>query len=247
MQHVASTGGACLVHPDIPPPLPHHPCSYNLATVEKLYHAWGALMPRVRPCYAVKCNPDEGLLAVLAALGAGFDCASEAEMAAVMALGVAPDRIIYAHPCKPPKQIRWAASHGVNLTTFDTESELHKVCAGYWGGGGPLCLAPRAGRRTAGVWAAALGAPTPKTWAGSDKALETRPPQLAAEGVAGWAAPELHRRASLPCRWRRTTRAAPCCCASARTTPPPAASWATSTAPSWPPCRACWRRPPAWA
>ncbi len=44
-----------------------------------------------------------------------------------MALGVSPDRIVYAHPCKPPKQIRWSATHGVNLTTFDTESELQKV------------------------------------------------------------------------------------------------------------------------
>lgn len=106
---------------------PPHACSYNLATVERLYHAWGSLMPRVHPCYAVKCNPDEGLLATLAALGAGFDCASEAEMAAVLTLGVDPSRIIYAHPCKPPKQIRWAAANNVGLTTFDTESELHKV------------------------------------------------------------------------------------------------------------------------
>jgi ornithine decarboxylase len=106
--------------------------------VEKLYAAWGRMMPRVHPCYAVKCNPDEGLLATLAALGAGFDCASEAELAAVMALGVGPERLVYAHPCKPPKQIRWAASNGVDLTTFDTESELIKV-----GGTGcclPACL-----------------------------------------------------------------------------------------------------------
>lgn len=97
--------------------------------VERLHGAWTRLMPRVHPCYAVKCNPDEGLLSVLAALGAGFDCASEAEIQQVLALGVAPDRVVYAHPCKPPKQIRWAAAHGVNLTTFDTESELAKV----WG------------------------------------------------------------------------------------------------------------------
>ena len=51
--------------------------------VERLYRAWGRLMPRVHPCYAVKCNPDEGLLSVLAAMGAGFDCASEAEIAQV--------------------------------------------------------------------------------------------------------------------------------------------------------------------
>lgn len=59
--------------------------SYNLATVERLYRAWGNLLPRVHPCYAVKCNPDQGLLAVLAAMGAGFDCASEAEIQAVSA------------------------------------------------------------------------------------------------------------------------------------------------------------------
>lgn len=47
-----------------------------------------------------------------------------------MALGVNPGRIVYAHPCKPPKEIRWAATHGINLTTFDTESELHKVGGG---------------------------------------------------------------------------------------------------------------------
>lgn len=51
--------------------------------VERLYRAWGRLMPRVHPCYAVKCNPDEGLLSVLAAMGAGFDCASEAEISQV--------------------------------------------------------------------------------------------------------------------------------------------------------------------
>lgn len=51
--------------------------------MERLYRAWGKLLPRVHPCYAVKCNPDEGLLAVLAAMGAGFDCASEAEIQAV--------------------------------------------------------------------------------------------------------------------------------------------------------------------
>jgi ornithine decarboxylase len=103
--------------------------------VEKLYSAWTCMMPRVHPCYAVKCNPDEGLLAVLASLGAGFDCASEAEIAQVLALGVSPDRVVYAHPCKPPKQIRWAAAHGVNLTTFDTESELLKMAQHHAGSG----------------------------------------------------------------------------------------------------------------
>ena len=66
------------------------------------------------------------MLAVLASMGAGFDCASEAEIQKVMALGVPPERIVYAHPCKPPKQIRFAAANGINLTTVDTVSELEK-------------------------------------------------------------------------------------------------------------------------
>lgn len=44
-----------------------------------------------------------------------------------MALGVPSERIIFAHPVKSPAQIRWAASAGVNLTTFDTEAELGKL------------------------------------------------------------------------------------------------------------------------
>ena len=60
--------------------------------VERLYRAWGRLMPRVHPCYAVKCNPDEGLLSVLAAMGAGFDCASEAEISQVRGAAAASGR-----------------------------------------------------------------------------------------------------------------------------------------------------------
>ena len=77
------------------------PRSYNLAMVERLYRAWGRLMPRVHPCYAVKCNPDEGLLAVLAAMGAGFDCASEAEIAQVGSRQGAGCREGVKAECKP--------------------------------------------------------------------------------------------------------------------------------------------------
>ena len=57
-------------------------------------------MPRITPFYAVKCNPDPGIMRTLAALGAGFDCASAREMVDVLALGVPPERIIFAQCCK---------------------------------------------------------------------------------------------------------------------------------------------------
>ena len=48
--------------------------------VARLFRDWTAVMPRVVPFYAVKANNDEAMIAMLAALGAGFDCASDAEV-----------------------------------------------------------------------------------------------------------------------------------------------------------------------
>ncbi len=54
-------------------------CVVDLGAALRLFQAWAAALPRVAPFYAVKCNNDPGLLALLAALGAGFDCASDCE------------------------------------------------------------------------------------------------------------------------------------------------------------------------
>jgi len=55
----------------------------------------------------------------------------QAELAAVLALGVPTSRIIFAHPCKRASDIRYAREHGIQYTTFDSESELNKLAAGY--------------------------------------------------------------------------------------------------------------------
>uniref|UniRef100_A0A8C3XBZ9 Ornithine decarboxylase n=1 Tax=Catagonus wagneri TaxID=51154 RepID=A0A8C3XBZ9_9CETA len=90
-------------------------------------------LPRVSPFYAVKCNNNPWVLRVLAALGTGFDCASQVELEQVLGLGVAPSRIIYANPCKPVSHIQYAAHHGVQLLTFDSEEELIKLAQHYPG------------------------------------------------------------------------------------------------------------------
>lgn len=101
----------------------------DLGVVLGRYRTWVQSMPRVEPFYAVKCFGDPALLATLAAAGCAFDCASPAEMESVMALGVGPDRIIYANACKPPKHLRFARARGVRVMTFDNEAELHKIVA----------------------------------------------------------------------------------------------------------------------
>lgn len=76
---------------------------------------------------AVKCNPDDEVLRLLAKLGTGFDCASQAEIEQVLKLGVDPARIIYAQPCKTKSYIRYAAKVGVKQMTFDNADELLKI------------------------------------------------------------------------------------------------------------------------
>lgn len=102
----------------------------DLGIVMNLFDTWSRDLPMVQPYYAVKCNPNPVLLKAMAALGSNFDCASRAEIEAVLGLGVSPDRIVYANPCKGESHIKYAASVGVNLTTFDSKEELEKI--GKW-------------------------------------------------------------------------------------------------------------------
>lgn len=48
-------------------------------------------------------------------------------MSKVLNLGVDPSRIIFANPVKQASHIRHAASSGVDVMTFDNETELHKI------------------------------------------------------------------------------------------------------------------------
>lgn len=71
-----------------------------------LSHAEGPLM--ISGSAFCRCNGDAALLEVLAAAGACFDCASEAEIAAVLGCGVGAEHIIFANACKRPSDIRSA-------------------------------------------------------------------------------------------------------------------------------------------
>ncbi|XP_072880735.1 ornithine decarboxylase-like [Hemitrygon akajei] len=45
----------------------------------------------------------------------------------VQDIGVHPERIIYAHPCKESSYIKFAATNGIQMMTFDNKDELFKV------------------------------------------------------------------------------------------------------------------------
>uniref|UniRef100_A0A8C7XHB2 ornithine decarboxylase n=1 Tax=Oryzias sinensis TaxID=183150 RepID=A0A8C7XHB2_9TELE len=99
----------------------------DLGDVLKKHLRWTRALPRVAPFYAVKCNDSRAVVTTLASLGTGFDCASKTEIQLVQSLGVHPNRIIYANPCKQVSQMKYASAHGVEMMTFDSEVELMKV------------------------------------------------------------------------------------------------------------------------
>ncbi|XP_025037674.2 antizyme inhibitor 2 isoform X1 [Pelodiscus sinensis] len=130
----------------------------DLGDVVKKHLRFLKALPHVKPFYAVKCNGSRGVVRTLAELGAGFDCASKAEMALVQSIGIPPAKIIYTNPCKQISQIRYAASHGVQLMAFDNEVELGKVARSHPRARMVLCIATDSSRPSASL-SVKFGAP----------------------------------------------------------------------------------------
>src|SRR6266850_5188578 len=86
-----------------------------------------AAMPRVRPHYAVKANPDRRVLKVLAQEGCGFEIASSAELDLLLALGVPAAEVFFSNPVKSRDGIAYAAAKGVEWFVVDSLDELRRV------------------------------------------------------------------------------------------------------------------------
>jgi len=101
----------------------------DLQKLKHVYAEWTEALPHVKPYYAVKCNPTPAIVEALAKMGSNFDCASPAEIQQVLDLGVEPERILYANPCKRVEDIRFAKEKKIMRTTFDSVCELKKLAA----------------------------------------------------------------------------------------------------------------------
>uniref|UniRef100_A0A182IMG0 ornithine decarboxylase n=1 Tax=Anopheles atroparvus TaxID=41427 RepID=A0A182IMG0_ANOAO len=103
----------------------------NLDDVVGKHRNWQRKLPTVAPYYAVKCNSHPAVLRLLAALGCGFDCASRTELETIVAMGVAPERVVFANPAKPVEALLYARRVGVKRMTFDSADELEKIARHY--------------------------------------------------------------------------------------------------------------------
>lgn len=91
------------------------------------YNRWCTALPRIKPFYAVKCNPNPAIIQLLKNFNVGFDCASKDEIRMVTSHGVSSDDIIFANPCKASNEIKFARSEDIDIMTFDDINELLKI------------------------------------------------------------------------------------------------------------------------
>jgi len=99
----------------------------SLEQVERNYAFLAENLPGVKLYYAIKANPNEKIVRKLAELGSYFDVASDGEMRFLTAMGIAPERMVYANPVKTPNGLKVAKETGVYKFTFDSESEINKM------------------------------------------------------------------------------------------------------------------------
>lgn len=99
----------------------------DLGVVMSQFNKWTSLLPKIKPYYAIKCNPNTAIIKTLNILGTYFDCASKNEISQLLGMDIPASNIIFANPCKAEDHIKYARSMDVDLLTFDCKEELKKL------------------------------------------------------------------------------------------------------------------------
>ena len=93
-------------------------------------------------CYAVKANPNLGVLDVFARLGSGFDIVSGGELARVIAAGGDPGKTVFSGVGKTADEMRQALAAGILCFNVESAPELELLdrVAGEMGVTAPVSL-----------------------------------------------------------------------------------------------------------
>jgi ornithine decarboxylase len=98
--------------------------------LERVRHKYLELQgefPHAAIHYAVKANPAQEIIQLLATLGSRFDIASRYELDLCLSLGVPATWLSYGNTVKKDLDIAYAFGCGVRLFAFDSEAELEKL------------------------------------------------------------------------------------------------------------------------
>ncbi|BCI92609.1 hypothetical protein NIIDMKKI_78150 [Mycobacterium kansasii] len=99
----------------------------DLARVRDNLQALRAALPEASIRYAVKANPGEPVLRLLAGEGAEFDVASVGEIDACRLAGIDGSRLAFGNTIKKPAAVGHAYASGVRRFVFDTHEGLAAI------------------------------------------------------------------------------------------------------------------------
>jgi ornithine decarboxylase len=101
----------------------------NLQTIKDNYLRLRELFPYSQIYYAVKANPDNTIVSLLAELGSNFDIASKPELDMVLAHNIEPERISYGNTIKKIKDIAYFYGKGVRMFATDSKEDLKNIAS----------------------------------------------------------------------------------------------------------------------
>jgi len=78
-------------------------------------------------CFAVKANPNIGILNLFARLGAGFDIVSGGELARVLEAGGDPAKIVFSGVGKTEREMQAALEAGIFCFNVESDAELERL------------------------------------------------------------------------------------------------------------------------
>ncbi|MEP7288971.1 MAG: type III PLP-dependent enzyme [Chloroflexota bacterium] len=99
----------------------------DLEQVRSNYAEISAAFPGVDVHYAMKCNPDPGIIGILHDLKSSFEIASLPEATQLLQQGVHPDNIICMHPIKSPEFLKYLHEHQIKIMAIDCFEEVDKI------------------------------------------------------------------------------------------------------------------------
>jgi len=99
----------------------------DLDVIRAKYRELSEHFPSASIYYALKANPANEVVALLASMGSNFDIASRSELDMCLELGVHPARLSYGNTIKKAADIEYAFRRGVRRYAFDSEAELRKL------------------------------------------------------------------------------------------------------------------------
>ena len=99
----------------------------DLDLIRTKYQELQGSLPCAKIFYAVKANPRDEVIRVLADLGSSFDVASRYELDQMLRLGIDPTRISYGNTIKKQSDIKYFYDHGVRMFATDSQNDLMNI------------------------------------------------------------------------------------------------------------------------